>query len=76
MPDIVSELANQGRALTPAQRVQLMDLLLASLEGPLTGDSSDPWDSEIARRVAEHEAGLGELHDADAVMAEARSIAP
>ncbi|MFG6428435.1 addiction module protein [Roseateles sp. LYH14W] len=76
MPDPVAELAEQGRNLSPEDRVRLLDLLLESLQ-PLSAQLSDEaWAQEIERRVAAHERGEGNLHELDDVMAEARRLAP
>lgn len=76
MPDRVEQLAAEGRNLAPADRVRLLDLLLASLEDPATAAADAAWAAEITRRVQAHERGEGELHDVDAVMAEAARRAP
>jgi putative addiction module component (TIGR02574 family) len=76
MADIVEDLAAQGRELPPEQRVRLLDLLLESLQAVPSETHDAAWDQEIARRVAAHERGEGQLHDADEVMAEAQRLAP
>ena len=76
MTDPVIELATQGRALTPEQRVRLLDLLLESLHETTTSDIEAAWNAEIERRVAAHERGEGKLYDAADVMAEAARIVP
>jgi putative addiction module component (TIGR02574 family) len=76
MPDLVAELAAQGRSLPPQDRVRLLDLLLASLHEASASDIDEAWNAEIASRVAAHERGEGTLYDAEEVMAEAAKIAP
>jgi putative addiction module component (TIGR02574 family) len=76
MPDPVAELAEQGRNLSPEDRVRLLDLLLESLQPTSAPLSDEAWAQEIERRVAMHERGEGVLHELDDVMAEARRIAP
>lgn len=76
MRDLVSELAAQGRALAPEERVRLLDLLLESLDETSTTAVEDAWNAEIERRVAAHERGDGTLYDADDVMRDAARIAP
>ncbi|KQV49273.1 hypothetical protein ASC95_16800 [Pelomonas sp. Root1217] len=76
MPDPVAELAEQGRNLSPEDRVRLLDLLLESLQPKSTPLGEEAWTQEIERRVAAHERGEGVLHELDDVMAEARRIAP
>ena len=76
MPDRVEEIAAQGRALAPEERVRLLDLLLESLDERPNGAIEAAWAAEIASRVRAHERGEGELFDVEAVMAEAERIAP
>ncbi len=76
MPDRVTELAQQGKSLTPAERVRLLDLLLESLDEPPSSEIERAWALEIERRVRAHERGEGELFDVEDVMAEAARIAP
>jgi putative addiction module component (TIGR02574 family) len=70
MPDRVEELAAQGRALPPEERVRLLDLLLESLEEPAERTIEKAWAAEIERRVLSHQRGEGELFDVEDVMAE------
>jgi putative addiction module component (TIGR02574 family) len=70
MPDRVEELAAQGRALPPEERVRLLDLLLESLEEPAERTIEKAWAVEIERRVLSHRRGEGELFDVEDVMAE------
>ena len=76
MPDPVAELARRGRALSPEDRARLVDLLLESFEESADPAVEEAWRQEIRRRVAAYERGEAELHDADAVMAEAKRLAP
>ena len=76
MPDRVEEIAAQGRTLPPEERLRLMDLLLESLEEAATPSIEKAWEAEIERRVLAHERGEGELYDVEAVMAEAKKLAP
>jgi putative addiction module component (TIGR02574 family) len=76
MTDRVSELAAQGRSLSPEERVRLLDLLLESLHDPSSAEVERAWQVEIERRVAAHERGEGRLYDVQDVMAEAARIAP
>lgn len=43
--------------LDPEARAQLASELLASLDGPADPDAEQAWQAEIARRVADLEAG-------------------
>lgn len=76
MPDPVAELAEQGRNLSPEDRVRLLDLLLESLQPTPVPHGDECWVQEIERRVAAHERGEGSLHELDDVLAEARRLAP
>ena len=76
MSDRVVELAEQGKSLSPEERVRLLDLLLESLEPEVTPDADAAWEAEIKRRVEAYERGEGRLYDLDEVMAEAAKIAP
>jgi len=75
MTDRVTQLAEAGRALPPAERVRLLDLLLESLHADI-GNLDEKWKAEIERRVASHDKGEGELHDLDQVMSDATRLAP
>jgi len=76
MTDRVEELAQQGRCLTPEERVRLLDLLLESLEARPADDVEAAWAKEIERRVAAHDRGEGQLFDMDEVLEAAEAIAP
>jgi putative addiction module component (TIGR02574 family) len=76
MPDVVAELAERGRALAPAERSRLVELLLESLHEPPLSELEAAWDKEIERRVAAYERGEVETFAAEDVFAEARRIAP
>jgi putative addiction module component (TIGR02574 family) len=77
MPDVVAELAERGRQLSPEDRSRLVDLLLASLDDEETpADIDAAWNEEIKRRVAAYERGEVETFSAEEVFAEARRIAP
>jgi putative addiction module component (TIGR02574 family) len=76
MPDIVTELAERGRLLDPADRSRLVELLLDSLHEPTPSNIESAWDAEIVRRVAAYKRGEVETFAADDVFADARRIAP
>ena len=70
----VEALAAQAINLSPEERAQLADLLLASLP-----DESDPevdaaWEKEIQRRADEVRAGSARLVSAEEVHVAARKI--
>ena len=71
----VEELESEVLGLPPGDRARLAQRLLESLdesvEDPVEVERA--WDEEIARRVAELEAGKVELIPAEQVFAELRS---
>ena len=75
MPDLVTELAERGKALQPQDRSRLVDLLLESLHEPSTVEVESAWEAEIERRLAEYDRGEVQAIDAQEVFAKARSIA-
>jgi len=76
MADLVKELAERGRALTPEDRDRLVDLLLESLHEAPLAEIEAAWEQEIERRVAAFERGEVKTYPAEDVFAEARRIAP
>lgn len=75
MHDQVIELAQQGKALLPAERSRLVDILLESLHEPTTAEIEAAWGNEIERRLEEYDSGEAKSIDAEEVFAKARSIA-
>ena len=76
MADLVLELAEKGRGITPEDRARLVELLLESMhEAPLV-EIEAAWDAEITRRVEGYDRGEVETFAAEDVFAEARRIAP
>ena len=57
MPDVVTELAERGKALAPQDRSRLVDLLLESLHEPTMVEIESTWETEIERRLAEYNRG-------------------
>ena len=74
MPTSVEQLATQAIALSPQDRAQLADLLLASLPDDADTEVDSAWDQEIMRRVAAVESGTARLVSAADVHADARKI--
>lgn len=69
----LDELEAQAVKLSPEQRGELIHRLLVSLDGEPDGtpeEIAQAWDEEIARRVAEIDAGTAELIPAEQVFAE------
>jgi len=73
MGAILEELQEQAMKLSPRERGELIHRLLISLDGEpegTPGEIAQAWDEEIARRVAELDAGTAELIPAEQVFAE------
>jgi putative addiction module component (TIGR02574 family) len=51
------ELLQKALALTEEERAELAGSLIESLDGPADADAESAWNQEIARRVAEMDAG-------------------
>lgn len=76
MAAILEELENQALQLTPQERGKLIHRLIVSLDGEPTESPeviAKAWDEEIARRVADMEAGHTQWIPADEVMARLRA---
>ena len=71
MAAILKEIESQALQLSPPERSELIHRLIVSLEGD-PEDSPEvvakAWDEEIARRVADMEAGRARWTPADEVM--------
>jgi putative addiction module component (TIGR02574 family) len=76
MAAILKEIENQALSLTPKERGELIHRLIVSLEVEAE-DSPEviakAWDEEIARRVADMEAGRTEWVPFDEVMTKLRA---
>lgn len=73
MDAMLDELEAQAMKLPPLERGELIHRLLVSLDGEPEGTSEEiakAWDEEIARRVAEIDAGTAVLVPAEEVFAE------
>lgn len=73
MVNLVDELSEKARALTPGERVRLAEELLATVQEP-EDDIEAAWGDEIQRRIAEIEAGTARLIPAEEVFAEVRRL--
>jgi putative addiction module component (TIGR02574 family) len=65
------DVESQALKLSPEERAKLIEVLIASVEPPMP--LHPEWEAEIARRVAELDAGQVELIDGEQVMAELRA---
>lgn len=76
MATILEELEEQALQLSPEERGQLIHRLIVSLDGSPEGtpqEIAEAWDEEIARRVADMDAGRTQWIPADEVMARLRA---
>ena len=76
MAALLKEIEDQALSLTPKERGELIHRLIVSLEGELKDTPeaiAHAWDEEIARRVADMEAGRTQWIPADEVMARLRA---
>lgn len=71
MPDLVTELSNQAKALSREERARLAEELLASLD-PNDTEIEAAWDEELRRRIDEVERGDVQLVPADRAFAQVR----
>ncbi len=73
MSNLIDELSQKARGLSPAERVRLAEELLATVQE--TDEAVEAvWDEEIKRRVAEIEAGTARLIPAEEVFARIRRL--
>jgi putative addiction module component (TIGR02574 family) len=61
--DILSKLRSDALSLPEAERAELAHTLVMSLDSPADPDAREAWDVEIARRMAEIDAGTANLVD-------------
>ena len=76
MTQILEKLETEALQLSPPERELLIHRLIVSLEGELKDTPeaiAQAWDEEIARRVADMEAGRTQWIPADEVMARLRA---
>lgn len=73
MAVLLKEIENQALQLSPQERGKLIHRLIVSLEGPAENSPeaiAQAWDEEIARRLAEIDAGTAVLIPHEQIMAE------
>ncbi len=76
MGALLSEIEKQAMQLTPKERGELAHRLIVSLDGEPEESPeaiAKAWDEEIARRVADMEAGRTKWTPADEVMTKLRA---
>lgn len=71
MPDLVTELSIQAKALSREERARLAEELLASLD-PNDSEIEAAWDEELRRRIDEVERGDVQLVPADRAFAQVK----
>jgi putative addiction module component (TIGR02574 family) len=67
------EILKDALTLTEDERVELMEALDYSRLSPEEREARAEWDAEIARRIAEIEAGTAKLIPAEEAVAKARA---
>jgi putative addiction module component (TIGR02574 family) len=72
---LLFDLSERARALPAAERAQLAEDLLASLQEATAPDVEAAWDQEILRRLEEVDRGVATLVPAEDVFAQARRVA-
>ena len=76
MAAMLKEIETQALSLSPQERGQLIHRLIVSLDGPMEDTPeviAQAWDEEIARRVADMEAGRTQWIPADEAMSRIRA---
>lgn len=73
MSALVEELSRKALSLSPEERVQLAEELLATVQ-EVDAEVEAAWDDEIKRRIIEIESGTAKLVPAEEVFAEIRSL--
>lgn len=71
MTDLVAELTERAKALSPEDRARLAEVLLASLD-PSEEEVDAAWDAEIRKRIADVENGSVRLIPGDEAFAQVR----
>ena len=75
MIDVVTELAERGKALPLEDRSRLVELLLESLHEGSLAEIEAAWDAEVERRLAAYDRGEFVALDGEEVLAKARRLA-
>lgn len=72
MSDLVIELSQKAKTLTPPDIARLAELLLDSIHPALNADAEAAWDVELQRRIDEIDRGVAKLIPADKVFTQVR----
>ena len=75
MADVLKELEQKVKALTPEERARLAEVLLESLQDAPIAEIEAAWKLEIEQRVAAYDRGELRTISAEDVFAEARRLA-
>jgi putative addiction module component (TIGR02574 family) len=70
----ISDIAEQAKALSPAERVALAEVLLESVQVLADPEVEAAWEAELSRRVAEVESSAAILVPSEDVYAKARKL--
>ena len=70
---LVEELSRRARDLSPEERVQLAEEILATVH-EMDDEIDAAWDAEIKQRIAEIENGTAKLIPAEQVLARLRRL--
>lgn len=73
MPKLLEELSRKALGLSPEDRLQLAEELLATVQD-VDADVEAAWDEQIKRRLAEIDDGTAKLVPAEEVFAEVRRL--
>lgn len=72
----LDSLSKDALALSPDERVALARRLLLSVEAKPSPEIDAAWEKEIARRIADFDAGQAQTVSSDSVFTRLREIAP
>ncbi|XLZ67880.1 addiction module protein [Massilia sp. SR12] len=75
MPSL-SELQQVAIELPPEDRAKLAEILIASIQEPMSPEIERAWELEVVRRLAAYERGDEAAIPAEEVFAEARRLYP
>ncbi|RCW71278.1 addiction module protein [Pseudorhodoferax soli] len=73
MTTLVEELSRKALALSPGERVQLAEALLATVQD-VDAEAEAAWDEEILRRIVDIDSGNAKLIPAAEVFADVRRL--
>ena len=74
MSDLLKEISRRASALSPEERAQLVEVMLASLHEGSSAEVDAAWDQELQSRIAAYEQGESKLVSTKDAFDEARCI--